>query len=100
MKQPSAILLQILDEERGRRVPRTWQHPIHARGIKSQDMSRCHVGDELTDLKIKQYALRGRYSDIEPFQDPVFVAILQDEKLGTEERHWKLRQHLKRKYRL
>ena len=38
-----------------------WQHPIHARGIRSPQYFGGHVDGKLTDKKIRAYILAGYY---------------------------------------
>lgn len=41
--------------------PTKWTHPIHARSIQSPDLARLSRGKRLTNRKIKEYILEGKY---------------------------------------
>lgn len=47
---------------KGRKDP-SWRHPVHARGIKSPQFSGATT--PLTNKKIDQYILQGRYGEEE-----------------------------------
>lgn len=38
-----------------------WQSPFHRGGVRSPSLFGGHVGSKLTEKKIHQYALEGRY---------------------------------------
>lgn len=42
-------------------MPRRDLHPIHARGLRSPDLTRLVCRGRLTDADIHRYALTGRY---------------------------------------
>lgn len=42
-------------------MPKYWIHPIHARGVQSPDLARLSRGKRLSNRKIKEYILEGRY---------------------------------------
>lgn len=44
-----------------RECPKTWQHPIHAKGVKTSTLFGSHVRGPLTDKQIDAYVRQGFY---------------------------------------
>jgi hypothetical protein len=59
---------------------RGWTHPVHAKGVQAQRMAGAHIGEQLTDSRIKHYIRLGFYGTERQ------LALLEEERAKKQKR--------------